>query len=134
MYALLPVSIAGLVFEAIFKGTLIVTFFSLSATKLGTMLGPLVLGTVAGGGGALVDGLEPAFKKGVPKPVWTSAAAAMIFAVLTDPKYGGSLIFDGPIMSPDDATVVVVGALALESIYDKLTAAPAKGKAKAKKS
>ena len=76
MYALLPVSIVGLVFEAIFKGTLIVTFFSLGATKLGTMLGPLVLGTVAGGGGALVDGLEPAFKKGVPKPVWTSAAAA----------------------------------------------------------
>mmetsp|Transcript_31127 Transcript_31127/g.53633 ORF Transcript_31127/g.53633 Transcript_31127/m.53633 type:complete len:252 (+) Transcript_31127:134-889(+) len=56
VYNFPPVTLIGLVLENAFKGGLIVTFFTAAKSSLGTMLGPLIVGTIAGCGGAVIWG------------------------------------------------------------------------------
>ena len=124
-----------------FKGGLIVTFFTAAKSSLGTMIGPLIVGTVAGCGGAVIWGPSGWGKDSghlrharpqhsaaresrigfslltrryiwpepflVPKPIWSSFAAALFFALSTDPTYTELLPTAIPQMTKDDATVRV---------------------------
>ena len=61
-------------------------------------IGPLLVGTVAGCGGALLGGLSP-IKASVPKGVWSSAAACAFVALATDASYTEGLPIDLPSLS-----------------------------------
>jgi hypothetical protein len=88
-----------------FKGGLIATFFTAAKSSLGTMLGPLIVGTVAGCGGAVIWGPSGWGKDGCPKPIWSSLMAALFFALSTDPSYTALLPISVPQLTTDDATV-----------------------------
>jgi hypothetical protein len=126
-YNTLPVTIFGLILENAFKGGLIVAFFGAAKETLGTKIGPLLVGTVAGCGGALLGGLSP-IKASVPKGVWSSAAACAFVALATDASYTEGLPIDLPSLSKDDATLIVVVALAADAIYGALPKPSTKAK------
>jgi len=129
IYNFLPVHLIGLVLENSFKGGLIATFFTAAKSSLGTMLGPLIVGTVAGCGGAVIWGPSGWGKDGCPKPIWSSLMAALFFALSTDPSYTALLPISVSQLTTDDATVMMVLAFTADALKGKfMKPAPSKSK------
>lgn len=128
LYNFPAVLAVGLVLENAFKASLVAGFSAAAASKLGTKLGPIVVGTVAGCGGALVPfrGLT-VMQDSVPKGVWSAFAGAVFWAAATE------ALFDGfpagasvPQLTRPTAQLVLAAAFSADALYAAFLAPKAK--------
>jgi len=123
LYNLFPVKILGLILENCFKAGLIAGFFGEAQAALGSLVGPVVVATIAGCGGVLVPftGLG-ALAGGVPKPISLAFLGACFFAVFTDARYSVWLPVPLPLLSAAHATLVLIVVFSADAISDALRA------------